>query len=982
MKKKIILCLAAIAVVLSGFVYQVPKTPADYVNPFIGTGGHGHTYPGVVLPFGMVQLSPDTRLEGWDGCSGYHYSDSVVYGFSHTHLSGTGCEDYGDILVMPTVGEVLTNNGANGKPGYCSPFSHKNETAQTGYYSVLLDKYKVKAELTATLRVGLHQYTFPQSNESNIIFDLKHRDAVIASSLKIIGDNEIEGFRISKAWASNQPIYFVAQFSKAFANSGIAVDETKRAGIKEATGKNVKAWLTFATAQNEKILVRVGISSVSIEGARRNLKAELQNWDFDKVRTAAKAAWNKELSKVQVEGGTEDQKTVFYSALYHCFTSPYLAMDVDGQYLGRDLGAHTAKGFTNYSVFSLWDTYRGLHPLLNILQTKRTNDFINTFLVQYEQGGLLPVWELSGNETNCMIGYHAVPVIVDAYLKGIRGFDAEKALKAMKTSAMHDQFGLKYLKKYGFIPSDMEVESVSRTLEYAYDDWCIAQFAKALGKTDDYQYFMKRAQNYKNVFDPTTGFMRARKNGAWFSPFRADEVNFNFTEANSWQYSFAVQQDIVGLMNLLGGKEKMAAKLDEIFSVSSKTTGREQSDITGLIGQYAHGNEPSHHIAYLYNSVGKPWKTAEVVSKIMKEFYTNSPDGLIGNEDCGQMSAWAVLSAMGFYSASPGTDYYHVGTPSFPKVSLSLENSKKLVIIAKNLSDKNIYVKSLLINKKSLSRSFIRHQEIMNGGEIVFEMSDKPSDNWGIGDQNEPRTAINEYAIVPAPYVSAGKPTFGSYQKVALAGCEDARIFYTLDGTEPTLNSTEYKDSILITGSTKLRFVAIKKGYPASVVVDAAFNKIDESRTVRLFTPFAKQYAANGPKTLVDGIRGGNDFRLGTWQGYYGEDLEAIVSLDKEISLKHFAAGFLQDINSWIFMPEDVEFFISTNGKDYTSIGLIKNDIPQDKVGSIIKDFELTVPPVKAKYVKVVGRNIKACPPSHKAPGDKTWIFVDEIITE
>ncbi|HEX7411530.1 MAG TPA: GH92 family glycosyl hydrolase, partial [Bacteroidales bacterium] len=550
------------------------RTPGDYVNPMIGTGGHGHTYPGAVVPFGMVQLSPDTRLDGWDGCSGYHYSDSIIYGFSHTHLNGTGCSDYGDILLIPTTGEVIMNNGANGKPGYSSRFKHNSEHAEPGYYSVFLEKPGVIAELTATSRVGFHSYTFPESTQANIIIDLVHRDEVIASSLRIISNTEVEGMRRSKAWAEDQHVYFVARFSKPFSTSGIAVDDIIKIGLKNATGKHLKAYFQFKTSAGEKILVKVGISSVSTDGARKNLDSEVPGWDFAKVRAGARDIWNQALSRIKVSGGTDDQKTVFYTALYHTMINPVMASDVDGNYRGRDLKVHNAEGYNQYTVFSLWDTYRAYHPLMTIIDQKRTTDFIKTFLAQYDQGGLLPVWELSGNETNCMIGYHSVSVIADAYIKGIRGFDAAKALEAMKKSANQDKLGLSYYRTIGFIPSEHEHESVSKSLEYAYDDWCIAQMAQSLGKMEDYKEFIKRGQNYKNVFDPQTGFMRARYNGGWYSPFTPGEVNFNYTEANSWQYSFACPQDIDGLITLQGGKDKLAAKLDALFTADTRTSGR------------------------------------------------------------------------------------------------------------------------------------------------------------------------------------------------------------------------------------------------------------------------------------------------------------------------------------------------------------------------------------------------------------------------
>ncbi|MGI8554797.1 MAG: GH92 family glycosyl hydrolase, partial [Pyrinomonadaceae bacterium] len=586
---------------------QTTKDFTRYVNPFIGTGGHGHTFPGATVPFGAVQLSPDTRVDNWDGSSGYHYSDNIIYGFSHTHLSGTGIPDYCDILLSPTI------DGNNDKT-----FSHTNETATAGFYSVKMNN-GILAELTATKRVGFHRYTFPESKFVNFELNLKWRDKVLDSEVKIVGKNRIEGCRRSSSWAKDQIVYFVAEFSEPFVGHAITnnIDITEQSErINEAKGTSLIALLRFRNPDNKKILVKVAISPVSIEGARKNLEAEIPDWNFDKIRADAKTAWNRELSKIEVTDENENNLKIFYSALYHATLVPNIFQDVDGRYLGADKKIHTAeKGFTNYTVFSLWDTFRAAHPLYTIIERKRTADFINTFLRQYEQGGRLPVWELAANETDTMIGYHAVSVIADAMAKGIKGFDYDKAFEAAKHSAELDHFGLNAYKRRGYISSEDENESVSKTLEYAYDDWCIAQMAKVLNgkgwndtpgekmalqkkyvfdKLADYQKYSRRAENYKNLFDAETGFMRPKQNGGFVKPFAPQEVTFNFTEGNSWVYSFFVPQDISGLVKLYGGREKFAAKLDELFTTDAKLSGRDQPDITGLIGQYAHGNEPSH----------------------------------------------------------------------------------------------------------------------------------------------------------------------------------------------------------------------------------------------------------------------------------------------------------------------------------------------------------------------------------------------------
>ena len=723
MKKKFLCCGLGLCFFL---FYTAPllaqKDLTKYVNPFIGTGGHGHTYPGAVVPHGMVQLSPDTRLEGWDGCSGYHYSDNYIYGFTHTHLSGTGCSDYGDILLMPMSGKPSPDNKV-----YGSKFSHANEKASPGYYEVKLDDDDIGVELTATERVGFHKYSFSSSGNANIILDLKHRDEVIESSIHILNDHTVTGLRRSKAWADDQYVYFVIEFSVPFTNSVIWINDKPMMDGMTAEGKDLKAYFQFNKMDKPVIMAKVAISAVSMEGAQRNLKAELPGWDFEKVRTAAQIKWNAALGKIEVKSDNLQQLHTFYTALYHTMVVPNINMDVDGQYRGRDNKIHTANDFTNYSVFSLWDTYRGAHPLYTIIDRERTIDYIRSFLAQYQEGGRLPVWELSGCETDCMIGYHSVPVIVDAYMKGINNFDTRLALEAMKKSATWNHLGLPALIDHGFLQMDDEHESVSKTLEYAYDDWCIAQFAKRLGNQADYQTYIKRAQSYKNLLDMQTGFMRPRKNGNWLSPFDPREVNNNFTEANSWQYSFYTPQDIDGYLKMIGGRKKMEEKLDKLFAENSQTTGRDQSDITGLIGQYAHGNEPSHHIIYLYSFTGKAYKTQEKVHQVMNEMYHDTPDGLAGNEDCGQMSAWFVISALGFYAVDPVSAKYDIGTPLFDRVEVTVAPGRKLHIEARRESPTAIYIQSVTWNGTPIKGLRVDHADLAKGGNLIYHLGDNPA---------------------------------------------------------------------------------------------------------------------------------------------------------------------------------------------------------------------------------------------------------------
>lgn len=730
-----------------------------YADPFVGTGGHGHTFPGALVPFGMIQLSPDTRLRGWDGCSGYHYSDTLVYGFSHTHLSGTGCSDYGDILLVPTTGKIKFS-----EQYYATHFSHSNETASPGYYSVLLDQRHIKVELTTTKRTGLHKYTFPKSGEANIILDLNHRDRVKWGEININGNNEITGSRYSTRWAAKKHWYFVIQFSKPFKKSGISKGGILSAHSHHAAGIKVKSYVTFDTNEGEVVYARIGISAVSIEGARKNLEAEQQGWNFDKVRSNARNEWNKELGKIAIESSDTSVMRTFYSSMYHVMTCPSLYQDVDGKYRGHDQKIHEGKGYEQYTVFSVWDTYRALHPLLTLIDRKRTGDFINSFLAMYEQGGLLPVWELAACETNCMTGYHSASVINDAFQKGITNFNVDEALLAMEKSATakkaiivrsrKDKFmttqlfslfsytaGWNDYGKYGYIRYRSGIQSVSKTLEYAYDDWCIAQMAQKLNKPDDYKFYIRRAQNYKNLLDTITGFMRPKQKNfkTKFDPYA---ITHAYTEGNAWQHSFYVPQDISGQMKLLGSKERLATMLDSLFNTSSVLRGHKQPDVTGLVGQYAHGNEPSHQIAYEYNYTGQPWKTQSRVRYIMKNLYRDKPDGLEGNDDCGQMSAWYVFSAIGFYPVCPGSDQYVIGSPLVDKAVINFESGKSFTVKTTNNQPGNMYISAAKLNGVNYTKSYITYTDMSKGGELEFTMSATPNKNWGSAESDVPLSVI------------------------------------------------------------------------------------------------------------------------------------------------------------------------------------------------------------------------------------------------
>ena len=927
----------------------------DYVNPFIGTGGHGHTYPGASAPFGMIQLSPDSRLDGWDGCGGYHFSDSIIYGFSHTHLSGTGVSDYGDILLMPTTGEMLLNNGADGEKGYSSKFSHKNEHATAGYYNVILEDYNIFVELTASIRAGFHKYTFPNKEIAQIVLDLEHRDKLLAHKIEIIDSNTIQGIRYSNNWAENQKIHFYLQFSEKF-NNLIYNDKKTITGF--SFGK-----------LNTPLLLKIGISAVSTEGAKANLKKEIPHWSFEKTKKETTELWEKELNKIKIKTNSKSEKEIFYTALYHSFLNPNIYVDVDGHYNGTDFKKHYTEDM-HYTIFSLWDTFRATHPLFTLTQTKRTEEFIRTFLRQYKEGGQLPIWELAANYTGCMIGYHAIPVIVDAYIKGIRNYDVNLALEAMINSATKNHLGLKAYKKNGFISASDEPESVSKNLEYSYDDWCIAIFADSLGEENTATNFYERGQYYKNLFDPKTGFFRAKKSHSWFAPFKPEEVNFNYTEANAWQYSLFVPQDIQGHINLMKGKEKYEKHLDNLFNASIKTSGREQPDITGLIGQYAHGNEPSHHMAYLYNYVGKPHKTQKIVRQIMEEQYSNLPDGLSGNEDCGQMSSWYVLSALGFYSVTPGLDYYTIGTPLYKEAILNLENGNTFKIKAENVSKKNIYIQSATLNNKIYEKSFIKHNDIIKGGTLVFKMGSTPS-TWA--SNSIPYSEIKKNTIVSVPYFEAKSQTFTDSLSIKIGSAVGGDIYYTINNEIEKI----YTKPIIINSDAEITCYT-KKDKKISKKASANYYKIDNTKSIKINSSYANQYAAAGDKTLIDYLRGGENYRTGNWQGYR-EDLDVVVDLGKEKQVSSISLGCMQDIKSWIFFPKKVKYFVSKDGKEFSFIGEVKTTFSDSLQGSFINNYTIKNSTNNVRYIKIVAENYGVCPKWHLGAGGKTWIFVDEI---
>jgi len=725
------------------------KTQADYtryVNPYIGTGFHGHVFVGANVPFGAVQLGPTNLSKGWDWCSGYHISDSTIIGFQHTHLSGIGIGDLGDILFMPTTGAIHSMKGSLKDPqnGYFSLFDRKDEVVKPGYYAVKLKRYGIDVKLTASNRVGFHEYTYPASKESHIVIDLQEGIADIATEtyIKQVDKYTIEGYRYSRGWARDQRIYFTAILSKPIEKFAV-YDTTELKNGASLKGKAVKGIITFSTKAGENVFVKVGISPVSSANALLNINKEIPDWNFAKVVATAHNAWNAEFAKIQIKADSLSQYKKFYTAMYHTMIAPSTFNDVNGDYWGADKKVHNDKSFTNLTTFSLWDTYRAANPLYTIIQPERLKNIINTMLTIYKQQGRLPVWHLMANETNTMVGNSAVPVIVDAYLKGFKGFDANLAYEAIKTTQMQDIRGLKYVKRLGFIPADSTRESVAIGLEYAINDWCIARMALKMGKQDDYAYFSKRAKYYQNYFDKQTGFMRGKVSATeWrtpFSPFVSRHEKDDYTEGNAWQYTWLVPEDVEGLIALHGGEAGFIKKLDSLF-IAKGDLGKEASpDISGLIGQYAHGNEPSHHIAYLYTFAGQPWKTQEKVRQILTDFYTTKPDGIIGNEDVGQMSAWYVLSALGIYQVNPANGMYIFGSPVVNDAVIKLPAGKSFHIVVKNNSGVNKYISKITLNNKIYTHDFLLYDQLEKGGELVITMTDKPTD-FGTAPGDRPKS--------------------------------------------------------------------------------------------------------------------------------------------------------------------------------------------------------------------------------------------------
>lgn len=784
----------------------------EQVDPFIGTDFHGHTFPGATSPNGLVQLSPDTRWDGWDACSGYHYTDNSLYGFSHTHLSGTGASDLGDVLFIPTSDPQLFRDSIGQQNLPKTGFSHDKEQAHAGYYAVTMDN-AIKVELTTTPLVGVHRYSYPEDQEQAVVIDLVNlkRQPMVRTEFAQVNDHEVTGLQVTDGWTPGQHIYFCARFSKPI--KGLEVYENgKLLQGTTSEGDSIRSILSFEKGA-APLEVYVGLSTTSYEAAKENLDKELQGRSFDQVKEANEQSWETVLSKIEVPMGKERDLTVFYTALYHAFIAPNRTSDLAGTYRGNDREVHTLPaGQVQYSTLSLWDTYRTLHPLLTLLDHELVDNVVGSMLRMYDEQGELPIWPLMSGETYCMIGYHSVSVIADAYLRGIGSMDANRALDAMIHSSNINRKGSDYYVKYGYIPADRKNESVSCTLEYSYDDWAIAMMAKAMGREDVYTTYRTRALNYTNLFDGSTGFFRGRHlDGAWVADFDPYAVSRNYTEATAWHYRYGPQHDVNGLIQLHGGRDAFLATLDATFGDKRQHSGQMQ-DITGLLGQYAHGNEPSHHVAFLYTYAGQPWKTQELTRRLLDEMYSDEPDGIVGNEDCGQMSAWYIMTAMGFYPVTPGSGEYVLTTPLFPEVRLNLAGGKQLVVKA-NEPYTNHYIKSVSLNGQPLDRLFITYDEIMAGGELRFELTNEPVQDYAVS--RDPYSLTQEETASPV-YTTTDISLFdGEVSPELQSATPGAEIYYTLDGSEPTMQSTKYTGPFSITEDTTIKAIAVGGGKPS-----------------------------------------------------------------------------------------------------------------------------------------------------------------------
>lgn len=1001
------LLFAALLALLSGCqpASTALSEPIEYVDPMIGTGGTGHTFPGATTPFGMVQLSPSNEYKSWDWCSGYHYQDSIIKGFAHTHLSGPGLSGLGDILLMPSR-KAHTSPGteADADSGYRARFSHDKEQAKAGYYALHLHEEDIQVELTAGSRMGYHRYTYGGSDEAYLIVDPNHHinENILDAGLEQLSDTEIQGYKHCEGWsAGERKQYFYAKFSRPIADFGLSLNGQRLPGNK-GQGKGLMAQIRFDLAAGEEVEVQLALSSVSAAGARANFGAEAAA-DFEAAHEQARASWAAVLAKIELEGATEEQMTLFYTGLYHAFISPNLISDADGQYYVE--GKVRQSDLPQYSNYSTWDTYRGLHPLFTIIEQKHTAHFVNSLSSRVAVAGVgLPSWECLGYDNRCMIGYSAVSPIADAVLKEVPGIDVEAAYEAIryaafdrsKHSQVSDVNGMDEYLKYGYVTAETGA-SVSKTTEQNYSDWAIARVAEKLGKAADQALFDRRAIGYRNYFDPQTGYLMPL--AATGQQLALDTTKWNslkghYISGNIWAYSAYTPHDMAGIMQLHGGRQAYAEWLLGVFENESAVEGHQHVDISGFIGKYGHGDEPGHQMPYLFNYVGQPWRTQRYVNEVLTQFYKATPEeGFINNEDLGQMSAWYVLSALGFYPVAPGDGAYQLGAPLHPKAVLRLENGKAFTVLGEQVSPENIYVQEVKLNGQPYPYNYIRHEQIMEGGTLAFVMGPKPNKDWGsapehtlLGDFDD--TAKAEVPVVgtPAPYAPDANAFFLGQREIELQSrAEGAEIFYTLDGSEPSRASTRYQRPFRINRNTTLKAIAYQDGLNPSAIFEKPYFEsvvagLPEGYPVYTVAQQDFPYGEDGAVLLFNGVIGSDNYNDNTWTGII-DDVSLSIDLGQPSALKRVSLGALTDTGSWIFPPDKIEVHGGQTPGELSLIGQL--DLPAQTAHELkAKRYSVELKPGNYRYLQIEVANYGEAPDWHGATGKVLWVFLDEVILE
>ncbi|WP_299552280.1 GH92 family glycosyl hydrolase [Seonamhaeicola sp.] len=987
---------------------QEPKNIIDYVNPMIGTDGLGHTFPGATTPFGMVQLSPSEDIEEWDYCSGYHYKSTSLKGFAHTHFSGTGLTGLGDFLFIPTTGDLKLKPGTMENPdkGYRSRFSHENEKASVGYYQVLLDDYNVNVELTTTPRVGVHRYTFKEDGIHRILIDPTHntRGQTKLTELKVLSNNSIQGMKHAfDASCGNRKVYFYAEFSKPFSKSDMAIDDIIIGKINESAFKNTKAVFEFEGTPNEQVEVYVAISFVSYDGAKANFEAEVRGKGFNEVHKEAIALWEDKIDRIEIEA-TPEQKTIFYTAMYHNFIAPNIISDVNGDYIVEGKRYHSPKQ-TQYSNFSTWDTFRATHPLWSIIDQETNKKMVNVLLSRFTDTKTgLALWEALGHDNYCMPGYPGISAMAEAALKHPEGLDVDLIYESIRETAFRDggssvnygsDNGVRYYVNYGFVPAEVGC-GVTKTTENNYYDFAIAQLAEKLGKKEDAQYFKKRSLGYRNLYNPTTKYLWPRQSSGRFIEMDTthwDGLVHNYVSGNIWAYSAYTPHDMLGAINLFGDNDSYSKWLDDMINNPIEMQGEEHVDIAGFIGKYSHGDEPGHQIPYLYNFAGKPWKTQELVRRVMTEMYSHHLDGMVNNEDCGQMSAWYILSGMGFYPVAPADMNYYLGSPSFPKSVIKLENGKTFTVLANNVSEKNKYIQSVTLNGKSIDKIFIKHQDVSNGGELIFEMGPKPNKEWASTKEALPQyqKELLAYKTKPmacyTPFIKDEVFRFGKQLKIELiSNNKNDQIYYTLDGNDPTQNSYLYTGPFSVNKSTQIKAVSFQEGFEPSPVfsksiVKSIFEGLEKGYPKITFDNIPEKYGEKDGSQLIDLIEASTTFSDRKWTGVNNKDLIINLDLGKVCEFSSIKLNTLTSTKKWRFPPKSISVFIKD---DLGSYKLIKKESYQKlKAGQKqIIHHSLKFKKVKAQHIKLEVENYGELPKWHEGAGKSPWIFVDELNVE